>query len=123
MTEITTNKISWLRTGSPGHSIFSDPPKAPPKPKYVLAATRTLPEEEETSPKREIATRGTEVFVAAGCEVRCVDLRDLKARDEDEEATVGGKGKQRAEMVKGYQVRLLPANSHSRDERRSNHGE
>lgn len=100
MVSITSDVIPWLVKGTPGYSLFSDPPTQPPLPKYVLAGAET----EETTPQRKIISRGTEVFVAAGCEIRCVDLRDLKARyDEGKEGGVKS-DKSGTKSEKGYQV-------------------
>jgi len=100
MVNVTNDTIRWLTKGTPGYSLFADPPKQPPVPKYILSATQS----EEATPQRRIASRGTEVFVAAGCEIRCVDLRFLKARYEEE---LEGAGKTTQSCIKperGYQV-------------------
>lgn len=86
MLNVTSGSIPWLAKGSPGYNLFADPPVPPAIPKYILAGI----ESDEAAPQRRIASRGTEVFVAAGCEIRCVDLRDLKARYEEEQE--GDKG-------------------------------
>lgn len=100
MINITSDAIPWLTKGTPGYSLFADPPKQPLVPKYILAATET----EEATPQRRIASRGTEVFVAAGCEIRCVDLRVLKAQYEEEREGTGKATQISPKTGRGYQV-------------------
>ena len=99
MVNVTSDRIPWLAKGTPGYCLFSDPPKQPPVPKYVLAAEVS----EEVSPERRVATRGTELFVGAGCEIRCVDLRDLKARFEEETGEDCNRNA-KSSIERGYQV-------------------
>ncbi|KAF8466686.1 hypothetical protein BDZ91DRAFT_724807 [Kalaharituber pfeilii] len=110
MVKIITDSIPWLSKGTYGHALFSNASTQPPVPKYVLASTTS----EEASPQRRIATRGTELFVGAGCQIRCVDLRDLKARYEEESIMGSKEGTQKdvvksiGEPEKGYQVLDIP---------------
>lgn len=86
-------EISWLAKGATGYAVFSDRPKDLPIPKYATLSSEGE-EMGEALPNRRIATRSTELFVAAGCEIRCIDLRDLKARcTEENEGTEGQAGK------------------------------
>ncbi|KAI5787024.1 hypothetical protein DFH27DRAFT_574870 [Peziza echinospora] len=105
MVTVTDKPISWLSKETPGYSLFADPPKQLPFPKYVLSST-TPEDGHVATPQRRIATRGTEIFLASGPEVRCADLRDLKARHED------GKGKSVARTEsgadKGYKILNIP---------------
>lgn len=104
MINVTSDTIPWLAKGTPGYSFFADPPKQPPVPKYILSATQS----EETTPQRRIANRGTEVFVAAGCEIRCVDLRFLKAQYEEELEGTGKTTQSSSKPERRYQVLNIP---------------
>lgn len=44
------------------------------------------------------------MFVAAGCEIRCVDLRILKAQYETEQQSKGKKSQNVTQSERGYQV-------------------
>ena len=100
MVNVTSNTIPWLTKGTSGFNLFADPPKQPPVPKYILSATQS----EEATPPRGIVSRGTEVFVAAGCEIRCVDLRFLKARYEEEREGAGKSTHSSTRPERDYQV-------------------
>ncbi|KAF8423559.1 hypothetical protein EV426DRAFT_602039 [Tirmania nivea] len=104
MVNVTSDTISWLTKGTPGYNLFADPPKQPPVPKYILSATQS----EETTPQRRIASRGTEVFVAVGCEIRCVDLRFLKAQYEEVLEGAGKATQSSTKPERGYQVLGIP---------------
>lgn len=75
MITVTADSLPWLAKPSTGYDLFSKPPEKP------TAYPSLLSDDEETvGPKRIIASRGTEIFVGKGNEVRCADLQDLKAR-------------------------------------------
>lgn len=64
---------SWLSRPSPGFSVFT------PKPTTSSKATNGVDEAGGLSrTKNTIATRGTEIFVAIGNEIRWSDLVELK---------------------------------------------
>lgn len=100
MVNVTSDTIPWLTKGTPGFNLFADPPKQPSVPNYILSATQS----EGATPQRRIASRGTEVFVAAGYEIRCVDLRVLKARYEEGQDGAGKATQSSAKPERGYQV-------------------
>lgn len=75
----------WLCRPSPGSRIFSDPiqnvPSSPTKSgkSNIGSGLTELP-----GPKRLIAQRGTEIFVAVGNKVRWADLAQVKDRYDDD---------------------------------------
>ena len=70
MAKVAAEGLPWLSKPSTGYDLFTKPAQTPIP--TDLAA--------EIAPKRLIATRGSELFVGRGNEVRCGDLQDLKAR-------------------------------------------
>ncbi|KAK6341151.1 hypothetical protein TWF696_008238 [Orbilia brochopaga] len=73
----------WLREGSPAYALLSD---APHRPSYD---GRKIPRKLFPGQKRTAITRDTELFVAHGREIRCADLKDLKAANEKGEELPG----------------------------------
>lgn len=100
MVKIISDDIPWLVKGTSTYKLFTDPPAQPPIPKYILSSL----EPDDASPQRRIASRGTELFVATGCEIRCVDLRILKAQYETEQQSKGKKNQNVTQSERGYQV-------------------
>lgn len=72
MAKVVEEQLSWLGKPSTGYDLFSTPSTFTPSISSNPASG--------VSPKRLIATRGSEIFVGHGNEVRCADLQDLKAR-------------------------------------------
>ncbi|KAI0024822.1 nuclear pore complex protein An-Nup82 [Xylariomycetidae sp. FL0641] len=85
MPKIKSYTPAWLSSPSPGHDLFTpNPNESPakgPKPPSV------------PGPRRTIARRGTEVFIAVGKEIRWADLVYLKDRWQ-EKAAQGRSGPQ-----------------------------
>ncbi|KAG6005072.1 hypothetical protein E4U21_000528 [Claviceps maximensis] len=86
MPKIKSHSASWLSSSNaPGHQLFA--------PSVEAARSRTLGPASKNqllaSPRRTIARRGTEVFVAVGREIRWADLAYLK----DEWSTRQGRGR------------------------------
>ena len=77
---------SWLSRPSPGARIFSDPsnqsPTSPSKRNSQTPPNGSNPSS-FYSPKRTIAQRGTEIFVAVGNKIRWTDLATVKDDWED----------------------------------------
>ncbi|KAI1335093.1 nuclear pore complex protein An-Nup82 [Xylariaceae sp. FL0016] len=81
---------SWLSTpGSPGHDLFV------PAPGHVPSFALKSRTGAKLGPRRTIARRGTEVFIAVGNEIRWADLVYLKERWLEKEAK-----KQRGPRIK-----------------------
>ena len=75
MPKVKNYAPSWLSEQSPAHKLFESTPETRSRgltPTYSNKKTSVL------GPKRTIARRGTEVFVAVGKEVRWGDLAYLK---------------------------------------------
>jgi len=62
---------TWLGDGSAVQSLLSNPPST-----YESSSAQTA------VPRRTVAMRETDVFVAVGKEIRCADLKDFKAQSE-----------------------------------------
>lgn len=69
-------QLPWLAVGSAAAGIFKEAAKKSPASAYGLYPSL---EEGQNRPRRTVATRGTEIFVAKGSEIRCSDLQILKA--------------------------------------------
>lgn len=77
MPKVKSYTPSWLSKGSPGHNLFSpsiDASRASLSSPYTTKSKKKAP----NGPKRTIARRGTEIFVANGKEIRWGDLVYLK---------------------------------------------
>ena len=77
---------SWLTRPSPGARIFSDPstqsPTSPSK-RHSQTPPNGSSASSYYSPRRTIAQRGTEIFVAVGNKIRWADLVSIKDNWED----------------------------------------
>ncbi|CCX32986.1 hypothetical protein FPQ18DRAFT_329475 [Pyronema domesticum] len=73
MAKVAADSLPWLSSPSTGYDLFTKPSSFVPRD----GDNNTF------GPKRLIATRGAEIFVGRGNEVRCADLNDLKARHPD----------------------------------------
>ncbi|KAJ8125346.1 hypothetical protein O1611_g8293 [Lasiodiplodia mahajangana] len=86
MPKIKAYTPAWLSSPSPGHRLFAPNPNDTQSiPSYASAAASAL------GPRRTIAIRGTEVFIAVGKEIRWADLVYLKERWQ-EKAAQGRRG-------------------------------
>lgn len=76
MPKVKHYSASWLSNNAPGHQLFEAPQETlrsrAASPPYSSKKKQPL------GPKRTIAHRGTEVFVAVGKEIRWGDLAYLK---------------------------------------------
>lgn len=69
--------MEWLSQPNPGHQLFT--PSSTSSIAYNGASNgRSQDDEENAGPRRRIARRGTETFVAVGKEIRWADLAYLK---------------------------------------------
>ncbi|KAI1744010.1 hypothetical protein F4680DRAFT_327004 [Xylaria scruposa] len=81
MPKIKAYTPAWLSSPSPGHQLFApNPNDAQNISSYASRAVSTA------GPRRTIATRGTEVFIAVGKEIRWADLVYLKERWQEKAA-------------------------------------
>ncbi|EHA50972.1 hypothetical protein MGG_06297 [Pyricularia oryzae 70-15] len=83
MVKITSYTPAWLNEPALGHSLFAPPELDPRRSSY---APKGKP---KAGPRRTIARRGTEVFVANGREIRWGDLVYLKEQHQSRQ-TRGG---------------------------------
>ncbi len=83
MPKIRSYTPAWLSKPSPGHDLFTPSASDTPKPSSIYSSTRA---NAISGPRRTIARRGSEVFVAVGTEIRWADLVYLKERWQEKEA-------------------------------------
>lgn len=86
MPKILSYTPAWLSNPSLGHEIFTaskQPTDTPATP--VKFSNGTAKKIEKPGPKRTIAHRGSEVFVAVGKEIRWADLVIVKERYEEQQ--------------------------------------
>lgn len=105
MPKITSYTPAWLSKPNPGHDIFTAPSTASLNP--------SSEKNSKSGPRRTIAHRGTEVFIAVGREIRWADLVYLKEAWEDkgQRKKSFGKGKDgdnqfEEDHAQGYRVRV-----------------
>ncbi|KAI0840567.1 hypothetical protein F5Y06DRAFT_243311 [Hypoxylon sp. FL0890] len=85
MPKIKSYTPAWLLPPSPGHDLFApNPNDAHSTSSYTSKAIS------RHGPRRTIARRGTEVFIAVGKEIRWADLVYLKERWEEKQAEARG---------------------------------
>ena len=83
MPKIRSYTPAWLCKPSPGHDLFAPSPSDAPKRSSLYSSARpNVP----SGPRKTIARRGTEVFVAVGKEIRWADLVYLKERWQEKES-------------------------------------
>jgi len=73
MPKIKSFAPGWLNQPAPGHKLFEQPVDSSKLPAALAYSKKWKP-----GPRRTIAHRGTEVFVAAGKQIRWGDLAQLK---------------------------------------------
>lgn len=95
MPKITNYTPAWLSRPNPGHDLFT----APSTPSLTPSSKKTT----KSGPRRTVAHRGTEVFIAVGKEIRWADLVYLKEAWEYKEQKKKnfGKGKERDDQYEG----------------------
>ncbi|KAK3995953.1 hypothetical protein QBC44DRAFT_4374 [Cladorrhinum sp. PSN332] len=113
MPKIKSFAPSWLNQPSPGHKLF-EPSSDDGKSSTSLVYGKKL----KPGPRRTIANRGIEIFVAVGKEIRWGDLVDLKESWETKQARSGGGGfevydeeaaaKAKQGLMEGYRIIKTP---------------
>jgi nucleoporin NUP82 len=102
MPKITSYTPAWLSKPNPGHEIFTSAlakaGNTHTAPSNALESKRAA----KPGPRRTIARRGTEVFVAVGKEIRWADLVYLREAWEDGQKTKTTKGKDRDSRESQY---------------------
>lgn len=92
MPKVTSYTPAWLSKPTPGHEIFAptavDAQSAPSNGHHP--SSKKTP---KYGPRRTIARRGTEIFIAVGKEIRWADLVYLKEAWEDGQARNSGNAK------------------------------
>lgn len=83
MPKIKSYTPAWLSKPSPGHDLFTPPPSDTPKRSSLYSSTKA---NGTLGPRRTIARRGSEVFIAVGKEIRWADLVYLKERWQEKDA-------------------------------------
>ena len=76
MPKVKNYSAGWLSEGSHGHKLFA--PSADTLRSRALSPSYSSKKKPVQGPRRTIARRGTEVFVAVGREIRWGDLAYLK---------------------------------------------
>ncbi|KAI9641503.1 hypothetical protein NHQ30_010312 [Ciborinia camelliae] len=108
---------SWLSKPNPGHEIFTAGPKS-----NQTASGHSYSSNDKNSnksgPRRTIARRGTEVFIAVGKEIRWADLVYLKEtwenKQENQRSFLKGKSRYEEEseaekdVAQGYRTLKIP---------------
>ncbi|ODA82592.1 hypothetical protein RJ55_01099 [Drechmeria coniospora] len=87
MPKVKHYSAAWLSGNAPGHQIFQQPVESSLS--RALSPSYASKKKAVGGPRRTIARRGTEVFVAVGKEIRWADLAYLK----DEWATKQSRGR------------------------------
>lgn len=83
MPKIRSYTPAWLCKPAPGHDLFAPSPSDAPKRSSLYSSAKP---NAPSGPRKTIARRGTEVFVAVGKEIRWADLVYLKERWLEKEA-------------------------------------
>lgn len=76
MPKVKSYSAAWLSKNAPGHRLFEPSPEASRS--NALSQAYSSRKKSIAGPRRTIAKRGTEVFVANGREIRWGDLAYLK---------------------------------------------
>ncbi len=114
MPKVISYTPAWLSKPNPGHEIFTAKTVGAPT-ASSNGSTASSKRAAKPGPRRTIARRGTEVFIAVGKEIRWADLVYLKEAWEDKQSTNSlSKGKGRdsynqfeGDHAQGYRVSLL----------------
>lgn len=91
MPKVISYTPSWLCEPAPGHELFNTTEQNTPRGQATTykALTESLKRNAKPGPRRTIAHRGTEVFIAVGKEIRWMDLVYLKETWEDKQDDLG----------------------------------
>lgn len=117
MPKVTSYTPAWLSKPNPGYDIFAAAPAKATHGNQSL--TSSSKKNAKPGPRRTIAHRGTEVFIAVGKEIRWAELVYLKETWEDkqqEQQRGQGKANGKEDLqsksddgnAQGYRVRLHP---------------
>lgn len=89
MPKVTSYTPSWLSKPALGHKLFVTAEENIPKAQATTfkALTESLKRNAKAGPRRTIAHRGTEVFIAVGKEIRWADLVYLKEAWDERQAS------------------------------------
>jgi len=87
MPKIKTFAPSWLSKPAPGRKLFE-----PSGDDIKSSSSLGYGKKPKPGPRRVIAKRGTEIFVAVGKQIRWADLVDLKESCETKQTRIGGAG-------------------------------
>lgn len=91
MPKVISYTPSWLSKPAPGYNLFvtteENGAKGPAT--SIKALSESIKRNAKPGPRRLIAHRGTEVFVAVGKEIRWADLVVLKENWEEDQAREG----------------------------------
>lgn len=87
MPKVISYTPSWLCEPAPGHELFKTTEENTPRGQATTykALTESLKRNAKPGPRRTIAHRGTEVFIAVGKEIRWADLVYLKETWDDKQ--------------------------------------
>lgn len=87
MPKVISYTPSWLCEPAPGHELFVATEENTPRGQATTykALNESLNRNTKSGPRRTIAHRGTEVFIAVGKEIRWADLVFLKETWEDKQ--------------------------------------
>jgi len=110
MPKVISYTPAWLSKPNPGHEIFAPSSKDVNYPS--LSAVSTGKKGPKPGPRRTIARRGTEIFVAVGKEIRWADLvylkeawEDKQERDKDSRRRGRGVSQYEGDHAQGHRVR------------------
>jgi nucleoporin NUP82 len=103
MPKVVSYTPAWLSKPNPGHEIFT-PKAATSQTASTNGSGSSNKRTAKPGPRRTIARRGTEVFIAVGKEIRWADLVYLKEAWEDKESRKSqGKGRARDSSNSQYE--------------------
>ena len=100
MPKIKSFAPGWLNEPAPGHKLF----EAAIDDAAKLPASLAYSKKGKPGPRRTIARRGTEVFVAVGKQIRWGDLAHLKESWESRPSRAGGIRIQRQDSDGSFEV-------------------
>lgn len=111
MPKVISYTPAWLSKPNPGHEIFTQKTVGAPA-STSNGSSASSKRISKPGPRRTVARRGTEVFIAVGKEIRWADLVYLKEAWEDKQSrNTFGKGKGRdsdnqyeGDHAQGYRV-------------------
>ncbi len=112
MPKVLSYTPAWLSKPNPGHQIFTPTPIA--QAATLSATSASSRRSAKPGPRRTLAHRGSEVFIAVGKEIRWADLVYLKEAWEDKQyrkpsyegkETDDNRNQYEGDHAQGYRVR------------------